>query len=117
MQIRNLTENDFVETLQTTGIVLIDWWAAWCGPCDSFAPIYKAAAERHEDVTFTKVNTDEQPDLVLAFHIQAIPTLMAVRDGIVLFSEAGFLPAGALDELIEGLRSLDMDDIRRQIAF
>ncbi|MBX5480264.1 MAG: thioredoxin [Myxococcaceae bacterium] len=110
-----LTAGNFKETIDRPGVVFIDWWAPWCGPCRAFAPIYDAAARQHEDVVFTKINTEDQPDLAGAFHIQAIPTLMVFRDGILLFSQAGALPAAALEELIRQVKALDMDEVRKKV--
>lgn len=110
-----LTEQSFSATVNS-GIVVIDWWAAWCGPCRAFAPLFERAAAKHPDITFAKVDTEAQPALAAAFEIRAIPTLMAFRDGILVFEQAGALPPAALDHLIQVLRDLDMDDVRRQIA-
>lgn len=110
-----LTEQNF-EALTGQGIVLIDWWATWCGPCRIFAPIFDAAAARHPDLVFGKVDTDTEPQLAAAFGIRSIPTLFIFRDGILLFAQPGMLPGPALDELIGTVRALDMDDVRRRIA-
>src|SRR5699024_6843602 len=112
----DLTRENFAETIDKDGIVLIDWWASWCGPCLSFAPIYEEASERHSDVTFTKIDTEAEVDLSTQADIQSIPTLMVFRDGILLFSQAGALPEAALEDVISQAKALDMDDIRRQIA-
>ena len=114
MAVVHVTQDNFESTIER-GIVLLDWWAAWCGPCRMFAPIFEAAAARHPDVVFGKVNTEAESGLAAAFDIRAIPTLMVLRDGVLLASEPGVLPAAALDELIARTRELDMDELRRQI--
>jgi thioredoxin 1 len=112
----NLTEDTFEATVSRDGIVLVDWWASWCGPCRMFAPVFEAASEQHPDVTFGKVDTEAQPGLAGAANIMSIPTLMAFRDGILVFAQPGALPAPALEQVITAVRELDMDDVRRQIA-
>ena len=111
-----LTKDNFEETVASDGITLVDFWAAWCGPCRMFGPIYDRVSERHGDVVFGKVDTEAQPELAGAFQISSIPTLMIARDGVVVYSEPGALPEQALEELIAKARELDMDDVRRQIA-
>jgi thioredoxin 1 len=111
-----LTKDNFEETVTGSEIVLIDFWASWCGPCRMFGPVYEKAAERHPDIVFGKVDTEAQPDLAGAFQISSIPTLMAVRDRTVLYAEPGALPPQALEELIGKIRAVDMQDVRRKAA-
>jgi thioredoxin 1 len=115
MSTRNLTYADFESTVTGEGIVLIDFWASWCGPCRMFAPVYEAASEQHTDIVFGKVDTEAEQQLASAARITSIPTLMAFRDGILVFSQPGALPAAGLEQVIQGVRDLDMDDIRRQV--
>ncbi|HET7430887.1 MAG TPA: thioredoxin [Nocardioides sp.] len=111
-----LTEESFQHAVTQEGIVLVDFWASWCGPCRMFAPIYEEASETHDDVTFASVDTEAEQMLAGGLQITSIPTLMAFRDGILVFRQAGALPAPALEELISAVRGLDMDDVRRQVA-
>ena len=112
----DVTEDTFQDTITKDGIVFVDAWAEWCGPCKQFAPTYEKASEKHTDVTFAKLDTEANQQLAAALEIQAIPTLMAFRDGIMLFQQAGAMPPAAFDDVIQQVKDLDMDDVRRQIA-
>ncbi len=116
MATTELTSDNFESHVKDDEILLVDFWASWCGPCLQFAPTYEAASEANPDITFGSINTEEQQELASAAGIQSIPTLMAFREGILVFAQPGALPATALDQVIEGVRSLDMEDVRRQIA-
>jgi len=108
MSTREITDQNLLEIVKKPGIVLIDWWASWCGPCRAFAPVYEGVAAKHPDIVFGKVDTEAETGLAAAFRIRSIPTLMVFRDGILLFAEAGMLPAPALEELIAKVKELDM---------
>ena len=110
-----LTNRTFEETVNDNDIVLVDWWAEWCGPCKQFAPIFEQASQQHDDVVFAKVDTETQRELAAGANISSIPTVMAFRDGILVFAQPGALPAKALESLITQVKGLDMDDVRAQI--
>lgn len=111
-----LTGDNFSEVTGRAGMVLVDFWASWCGPCRMFAPVYDRVSDEHPDVVFGKVDTQAQPELAGAFGISSIPTLMIVRDGVVLYSQPGALPEQALEQLIGRAREVDMAEVRRQVA-
>jgi len=115
MSVIHLNEQNFESTVTAPGIVAIDWWASWCGPCRAFAPIFEKAAESHPDMTFAKIDTEANQGLSAAFRVRSIPTLMIFRDGILVFNQPGMLPARALDEILGKVAALDMDAIRSEI--
>ncbi|MBC7297647.1 MAG: thioredoxin [Demequina sp.] len=112
----DLTTSTFDEVVTKDGIVLVDFWAEWCGPCKNFAPIFEASSETKTDIVHAKVDTEAQQELGMKFGVTAIPTLMAFRDGIMVFNQAGALPAPALQQLVDAVEALDMDDVRAKIA-
>ena len=116
MSVIELTKDNFAATVEESDILLVDFWAEWCGPCRRFAPVFAEAAEKHPDVAFGKVDTEAQPELAAAFNIRSIPTLMCFRDNIVIFNQAGALPPAMLEQLIGQIEGLDMDEVRKQIA-
>ncbi len=115
MSVVELNKENFESTVTQDGIVLVDLWAPWCGPCRAFAPIFEKASERHPDVTFSKLNTEDQRELGAALQIRAIPTLMVFRDGVLLLKQAGMVPGKALDSLIQQANELDMDELRKKL--
>ncbi len=116
MATTDLTAETFMSTVEGNGIVLVDWWAAWCGPCRMFAPVFEQASEDHPDIVFGKVDTEAEQSLAAQAQISSIPTLMAFRDGILLYAQPGALPAPALTDLIEQVKKLDMDAVRAEVA-
>ncbi len=111
----DLTEQTFESAINDNDIVLVDFWAEWCGPCKMFGPIYEEASEQHDDVVFAKVDTEAHQQLAASFGIRSIPTLMAFRENVLIFNQAGALPAASLEDLIEQIKQLDMDDVRAQL--
>ncbi|HEY8524707.1 MAG TPA: thioredoxin [Acidimicrobiales bacterium] len=111
-----LTEADFETTVTSNDIVLVDWWASWCGPCRAFAPVFEAAAAEHDDIVFAKVNTEAEQNLAARAGIMSIPTLMVFREGVLVFSQPGALPAPVLEDLIAQVRALDMEEVHRAVA-
>jgi thioredoxin 1 len=116
MATTELTTANFDELTSADGIVLVDFWASWCGPCLRFAPVYERVSAKHPDIVFGKVDTEAQVELAARYDIRSIPTIMALRDGVIVFAQPGALPESAVESLIEQVRALDMDDVRKQLA-
>ncbi len=116
MALMELTESTFDDAVRESDILIVDWWASWCGPCRSFAPVFEEAAARHPEAVFAKVDTDANPGLSSAAGIRSIPTLMVFREQVLVFSQPGALPAAALDELVTKVQEIDMDEVHRALA-
>jgi thioredoxin 1 len=116
MPTTEITKDTFNDTINNNDIVLVDWWAEWCGPCRSFAPVFEEASGKHPDIVFGKIDTETQPELSAMARITSIPTIMAFREGVLIFSQAGALPASSLEELIGKVRELDMEQVHAALA-
>ena len=116
MAVIELTTDNFNPTIDNNDIVVVDFWATWCGPCKGFAPVFEATSEKYPDITFAKVDVDAQPPLAQAFGIRSVPTLMIFRERIILFSEAGALPGQALEQILEQVKALDMEKVKADVA-
>jgi len=115
MATKDLTQETFQETIESNDIVLVDWWAEWCGPCKMFAPVYDDVSQKHDDIVFGKIDTEDQQQLASAAGISSIPTLMAFRENVLVFSQPGAINAQQLEQLIEQVRDLDMEDVHKQV--
>jgi thioredoxin 1 len=115
MAIVELTKENFEQVVTSNPTVIVDYWAPWCGPCRGFAPVFEKVAEKHPDVVFAKVNTDEEQEIASHFQIRSIPTLMVFRDQIIVYSQPGALPQGAFEQVVDKVKQLDMDEVRKQV--
>ncbi len=116
MALENLTSENFNEKVSSSDIAILDFWAPWCGPCKQFAPIFEEVSSNHPDILFGKINTEEQQELAQYFQIQSIPTVMVIRDGVVVFAQPGLLPKEALEDIIKQVKELNMDEVKAEIA-